>query len=267
MAAEPIADRDDPRLTLYGRVSDGELLRANGVFVAEGRLVVRRLLTSSRFPPQSVLVTAAAYAALDDLLETTAVPVYVVPQTLLNDVTGFNIHRGCLAIGERGADLDWRQLVPRSRRVVILERVANADNVGSIFRNAAAFGVNAVLLDPVSTDPLYRKAIRTSMGSALSLSFARLEPWPESLKTLRREGVVVIGLTPGANATVRDVIARRAAPGQSIALLVGHEGEGLSQAALEQCDETARIPMSGSVDSLNVATAAAVALYELSEHR
>jgi tRNA G18 (ribose-2'-O)-methylase SpoU len=264
---EAIADPDDPRLLLYRNVSDAELLRTKGVFLVEGRLVVRRLLTSSRFRPQSVLVTSTAHAALEDVLERTTAPVYVVPQVLLNDSTGFNIHRGCLAIGERGADPDWRQLVPGARRVVVLERVADADNVGSIFRNAAAFGVDAVLLDPVSTDPLYRKAIRTSMGSALSLPFARVAPWPESLNTLRQQGLVVIGLTPGANQSVRDVVARRSSIDRGMALLVGHEGDGLSQAALDQCDETARIPMSGSVDSLNVATAAAVALYELSSHR
>ena len=267
MPGEAIADADDPRLALYRNVSDGDRLRTDGVFVAEGRLVVRRLLTSSHFRAQSVLVTDTAYAALEDVLRTTPTPVYVVPSTLLNDLTGFNVHRGCLALGERGAARHWSQLAPHARRIVMLERVADADNVGSIFRNAAAFGVDAVLLDPVSTDPLYRKAIRTSMGSALSLPFARLDPWPDTLRMLRQHGVVVIGLAPSASETVRDVRAMRSGIEQPLALLVGHEGEGLSQAALDQCDAVARIPMSAAVDSLNVATAVAIALYEVSEKR
>jgi tRNA G18 (ribose-2'-O)-methylase SpoU len=230
------------------------------LFVAEGRLVVRRLLEASRFGARSVLVTDSAYRALDDVLRDADVPVYCVPQALLNEIAGFNIHRGCLAIGERGPAADWRTLIARAQRLVLIERVGNADNVGSIFRNAAAFGVDGVLLEATTTDPLYRKAIRTSMGAALSMPFARLEPWREGLDCLRRQQVTLVGLTPGASADVGDIAIR--IRGQRLGLLVGHEGEGLSASALEACDHLARIPMAGRVDSLNVATAAAVALYE-----
>ena len=255
----PLDDPSDPRLDDYRNVPDADLLEQRGVFVAEGRLVVRRLLTSSRFAARSVLVTPPAYEALKDLLDARDLPVLVVPQALLNGITGFNIHRGCLAIGVRGAEPHWQGLSKQSPLVVV-ERVANADNIGAIFRNAAAFGAAGVLLERSCTDPLYRKAIRTSMGAALSVPFARLEPWPDVLGALRREGITLVGLTTGAVEPI-DAVAR-ALRGQSVALLVGHEGDGLSEAAIAACDHLARIPMAAGVDSLNVATAAGIGLYE-----
>jgi tRNA G18 (ribose-2'-O)-methylase SpoU len=257
---ERIIDPDDERLAEYRNVPDGDLLAGRGSFVAEGRLVVRRLLTASRFAARSVMVTEAACHSLQDVLAAAPLPVYLVPPALPMRITGFNIHRGCLALGERGAALDWRTIVPAARRLVLVERVANADNIGSIFRNAVAFGVDGVLLDEASTDPLYRKAIRTSMGASLSLPFARFDP-TRDLSELRCQGISVIGLTPGATETVRQV-ARRTS-GQRVALMLGHEGEGLSSPALAACDHLARIPMANGVDSINVAAAAAVALYEL----
>jgi tRNA G18 (ribose-2'-O)-methylase SpoU len=255
-----VDDPSDPRLDDYRNVPDAELLEGRGLFVAEGRLVVRRLLTSSRFAARSVLVTAPAYDALKDLLEPSDLPVFVVPQLLLNAITGFNIHRGCLAIGERGARSDWRTLVGGSP-VIVVERVANADNIGAIFRNAAAFGAAGVLLERSCTDPLYRKAIRTSMGAALSVPFARLEPWPDALSELRGQDVRVVGLATGAVETLGAVA--RTVRGHNVALLVGHEGDGLSDAALAACDHLARIPMAPGVDSLNVATATGIGLYEV----
>ena len=260
MSSELITNPDDPRLTDYRNIPDAELLRDRGAFVAEGRLVVCRLLTGSRFATRSVLVTDAAYRALEDRLADVRVPVYRVTQPVLNAITGFNMHRGCLAIGERGPASDWRTLATQAKRLVLLERVGNADNVGSIFRNGSAFGVDGVLLDESSTDPLYRKAIRTSMGAALSVPFARFDP-VRDLCELRRQGLTVIGLTPGAAVTMRQV-ARRVS-GQRVALMLGHEGEGLSSPALSACDHLAGIPMASGVDSINVSAAAAVALYEL----
>src|SRR5690349_280211 len=131
MSIEAISNPDDERLADYRNIPDAELLRGRGLFVAEGRLVVRRLLTGSRFETRSVLVTDSAYHALEDLLSDASVPVYRMPQALLNEVTGFNIHRGCLAIGARGAAIDWRALAAQAQRLVLLERVADADNVGS----------------------------------------------------------------------------------------------------------------------------------------
>ena len=143
----------------------------------------------------------AARAALADVLDARPdLPVFVVPPEVMNGITGFNIHRGCLAIGERPQSLPWQEAVARARTVVVLERVANADNVGGIFRNAAAFGADAVLLDEVSTDPLYRKAIRTSMGAALIVPFARVTRCAEALGEMRDAGFATVALTPAAGA-------------------------------------------------------------------
>jgi tRNA G18 (ribose-2'-O)-methylase SpoU len=255
----PLDDPSDPRLDDYRNVPDAELLRQHGIFVAEGRLVVRRLQTRSRFVTRSVLVTPTAFDTMRDLLDDRDFPVYQVEPRLLDGITGFHIHRGCLAIGVRGAELDWRTLAGGSL-LVIVERVANADNVGAIFRNAAAFGAAGVLLEASCTDPLYRKAVRTSMGAALSVPFARLDPWPDALADLRGQGVTIVGLTTDAVQPV-DAVAHTLR-GKKTALLVGHEGDGLSEAATSACDHLARIPMAGGVDSLNVATAAGIALYE-----
>jgi tRNA G18 (ribose-2'-O)-methylase SpoU len=221
------------------------------------------MLLESPFEPLSVMVTDVAHRALADALDSmAAVPVYVVPQHVMNQVTGYNIHRGCLAIGRRPPVRQWRDVAASAQRIVVLERVGNADNIGGVFRNAAAFAADAVLLDPAATDPLYRKAIRTSLGAALTVPFARAEPWPDALTVLGAMGFATVALTPAASAPpLRDVLAPLAT--QRIALVLGHEGDGLSEAAMRSCDHRARIPIASRVDSINVTTAAAIALYEL----
>ena len=259
----PIEDPLDPRLTDYRNIPDHELLQQRGIFVAEGRLVVRRLLMESRYRARSVMVTAAAHASLADVLDTRKdLPVFVVPPDVMNGITGFNIHRGCLAIGERPQALAWRDAVNRARTVIVLERVANADNVGGIFRNAAAFGAEAVLLDETSTDPLYRKAIRTSMGATLLVPFARVARCPEALREMQSAGFATVALTPAASAPLLQTTAGQIGT-QPVALLLGHEGEGLTDTSLAACQYQARIPIASTVDSLNVAAAAAIALYEV----
>lgn len=258
-----VTDPADPRLDDYRNIPDAELVQRRGLFIAEGRLVVRLLLTGCRFPPRSVMVTETAYAALTALIgPAPTVPVYIVPPQVMNGVAGVNIHRGCLAVGERPLPPPWRDVAVSARRIVAVERIGNADNIGGLFRNAAALGGDAVLLDPDSTDPLYRKAIRTSIGASLRVPFARLEPWPDGLRELRALGFVLVGMTPASTA----LALHDAAPGLrygKVAVVVGHEGDGLSAAALELCDLCVRIPMTAGIDSLNVATAAAIALYEL----
>lgn len=208
------------------------------------------------------MVTPPARAALDDVIgAAAATPIYVVPQPVMDAVAGFDVHRGCLAIAERGSPLDWRAVAAPARRLVILERVANADNVGAIVRNAAAFAADAVLLGPGCTDPLYRKAIRTSMGAALTVPFASLAPWPDGLAMLRALGMTIVGLTPCSAAPPLGEVAG-AMRGARVALLAGHEGDGLTRDAMAACSQLARIPTTDAVDSLNVATAVAVALYE-----
>jgi tRNA G18 (ribose-2'-O)-methylase SpoU len=180
----------------------------------------------------------------------------------MNGITGFNLHRGCLALGERPQPCAWRTVTHGARRIVALERIGNADNVGSVFRSASAFGVDGVLLDERSTDPLYRKAIRTSMGAALTMPFARAEPWPDVLRDMARDGWAVLAMTPASSAPSLETVVREIAA-RPVVVVAGHEGEGLSDAALEACTHRARIPMAEGVDSLNVAVAASIALYEL----
>jgi tRNA G18 (ribose-2'-O)-methylase SpoU len=265
MGTVGITDPSDPRLDESRDLSDAELVKRRGIFIAEGRLVVSRLLASERFATRSVLVTEAATAGMPLLAaDSPPAPVYVVPQSVMNGITGFNIHRGCLAVGERRPPEAAAAITAEATRVLVLERVANADNVGGIFRNAAALGAGAVLLDETSTDPLYRKAIRTSMATTLQVPFARTLPLASTLDDLSRRGFVLMALTPSPDATLLAAAAplyRHA----RVALIVGHEGEGLTASTLAQCDVQARIPMVGGVDSLNVATATAIALYELGE--
>jgi tRNA G18 (ribose-2'-O)-methylase SpoU len=262
---QPIDRLDDPRIAPYARVGDPAWLRNHGLFVAEGRLVARRLFESHRFEVDSVLVTPAALAALQDILPED-VPAYVAEQALLNSITGFNFHRGCLALVRRPASAD---VLPSdvvsplrgAHRLVALEGIGNPDNIGGIFRTAAAFGVDAVLLDPASGDPLYRKAIRTSMGAALQIPFARLEPWPEGLDLFKRDGFRIIALTPRADANHINEAAVTL-PSRWV-LLAGAEGPGLSDAALAAADVHARIPIAETVDSLNVTVAVGIALSRL----
>ncbi len=258
----PISDPDDPRLDDYRNIPDATLLEQRGLFVAEGRLVVRRLLTSP-FATRSLLVTDTALTDLGDAIEGHDLPVYVVPQRVMNDVAGFNVHRGCLAAGIRPQPQDWRALAAGARTIVVMEQVGNADNVGAIFRNAAAFGAGAVLLGPSCADPLYRKAIRTSMGAALQVPFAPMPTWLDDLGDLRGMDFTLVALTPSEDATPLDQCELSG----KVALLLGHEGAGLSDAARAHASVLARIPMAGGTDSLNVATAAAVALYEFGNER
>lgn len=261
MPAIRIDSPDDERLAGFRNVPDPQLLQRLGLFVAEGRLVVTRLLASG-LETRALLVTDAALASLASLLVERTFPVYVVPQSVMNGVTSFNFHRGCLAVGVRPPAREWRDVIRDARRLVVLERIGNVDNVGSIFRSAAGFGVDGVLLQTDCADPLYRKAIRTSMAASLTMPYATAAPWPDTLHELREKGWVTVAMTPTAQAPlIRDVAAdvvRR-----PVAIVLGHEGEGLTADALAACTHRARIPMTNGFDSLNVATAAAISLYEM----
>jgi len=257
---------DDPRLEDYRNVPDPVLLRKRGLFVAESRFVVRELLSHQRLNTRSVLATPAAYDSLKDLLtdRTDNLAVYVASHQFLQNIVGFNVHRGCLAIGERPAPVTDRTLpaLTAGRLVVVLERVSNPDNVGSIFRNAAAFGANGVLLSPGCGDPLYRKAIRTSLGATLRIPYGEVDDWPEGLTRLQELGFATMGMTLDADAVELDTVVTDAPT--PIALLFGTEGAGLSDEAAALLDYRVRIPIADSVDSLNVATASGIALYLLS---
>jgi tRNA G18 (ribose-2'-O)-methylase SpoU len=261
--AIPVDSMHDDRLADYRLIADHRALVQKGVFVVEGRLVLARLLTALRFPIRSVLLTDVALAAVRPSLEAhpTAAPIYVVEQSAMNQLVGFNIHRGCLALAGRPARETLAAALTRShRRIVVLERVSNPDNVGGIFRSAAALGADLVVMGPDCADPLYRKAVRTSMGATLGVPFVNAGPWPRALCDMREAGVAVVALTPRVDAiSIREI----APPPGPTALLVGHEGEGLTDGAIEQASVRARIPMTGDVDSLNAASAASIAMYQL----
>ncbi len=254
---------DDPRVAHYRHIGDSAYLRAHRLFVAEGRLVVRRLLESPSSRIESVLVTPTAFDGLTTLLDNASAraPIYIVNQSDMNTLVGFNIHRGCLALAVRPDDcvLSASELTDITR-VVILEGVNNPDNVGGIFRSAAAFGADLVVLGPHCGDPLYRKAVRTSMAATLQVPFVSAGAWPNAIGTLRRAGFNVIALTPDPRA---QPLATLSSSASRTALLVGAEGDGLTDDALDAADIRARIPMTSRVDSLNVTTAASIAMYHV----
>jgi tRNA G18 (ribose-2'-O)-methylase SpoU len=245
----------------YQHVGDHRWLTAQGLFVAEGRFVVRRLLESHRFRIKSVVVTPAALQGLSDALLADT-PVHVLEQDVLNRITGFNFHRGCLALAHRGPGTGPVGS-DEARRLLALEGVGNPDNVGGLFRVAAAFGVDGLLLDPASADPFYRKAIRTSMAAVLDVPFERLAVWPTTLGRFRERGFDVLALTPREDARPLADYVASGAPARRIVVLVGAEGSGLTEEALAEATERVRIPISPGVDSLNVTVAAGIALASL----
>jgi tRNA G18 (ribose-2'-O)-methylase SpoU len=262
-----IDDPEDPRLADYRGVRDPEWLRRRGVFVAEGRVAVGILLEAREARTRSVLLTEAALAGMPDALARLPddTPVYLVTPAVLLATSGVSFHQGCVAVGEVVRVATTDEVLAAARRVVVLEDVTNPDNVGGVFRNAHAFGADAVLLTPRCASPLYRKAIRTSLGATLRLPFAVLHDWPRDLERLRAAGFTRIALTPGEGA--RDLAEVGACLGlpPRVALLVGHEYEGLSPAALAGADLLLRIPMARPVDSINLAAASAIALERLHE--
>lgn len=260
-----IDSSDDPRVSEYRHLAAPESIRSRGHFVAEGRLVVQRLIEDGRYGVRSLLVSPTARHALEPSLARLdpCVPVYVCALDLFLDITGFNIHRGCLALVERPPPTPAADVLALTDLVVVLEGVANADNVGGVFRNAAAFGAGAVLLSPGCCDPLYRKAVRTSMAATLTIPFARIDDWPGGLTVLRAAGFALVALTPREPATSLDDFVR-CAPPQRIALMVGAEDAGLTAAVVATADHRVRIPISQEVDSLNLSVATGIALSRLS---
>lgn len=268
MGALGIESADDPRIADYRDVRDRDLLRDRALFMVEGRANLRRLIADSPHRPRSLLLSTSAQRALADCVERLdpAIPVYVASREVLGAVAGFDVHRGCLAACERPpARSPAALLAPPGRpsRVVVLEGLSDPDNVGAVFRNAMAFGADAVLLCPRCCDPLYRKAIRVSMGAALCVPTARFAAWPEGLEALRAAGYRLVALDPAPGAGLLGDPVWTARLGDRVALLLGSEGSGLSEPARRAADLPLRIDMVPGFDSLNVATAAALALHHL----
>ncbi len=263
----PIDDPLDPRIAPYRDVRERDLVGREGLFIAEGAVVLRSLLTASRHEALSLLIADKRVEALMPMLGHVpeGVPVYTAGQAVLDAVAGFPLHRGILALGRRAAEPEPDALLaglgqgPARRAVVlVLCGIGNHDNVGGIFRNAAAFGVDAVLLDSGCCDPLYRKAIRVSVGATLMVPFVRLAAGTDLVGLLERHGFATLSLSPAGSVTLAGL--RRP---ERAALLLGSEGPGLPAAVLART-RTVRIPMAGSFDSLNVATTSGIVLHHLS---
>jgi tRNA G18 (ribose-2'-O)-methylase SpoU len=263
VAADAVHDPGDPRLADYRALTDLELRvrfePPNGLFIAEGELVLRRALRAG-YQPRSILVDERRVSPLADL-DLRGAPVYLASQPVLRELTGFQVHRGVLASFHRRPLLQPEQVLAAARRVVVLEEINNHTNLGAIFRSAAGLGIDAVLLSPTCADPLYRRSVRVSMGEVFAIPYARLAPWPAALAQLRSAGFGLLALTPAADAVpIHQLDAdHRRRP----ALLLGAEGAGLTAGALAASDLRVTIPMARGVDSLNVAAAAAVACWEL----
>jgi tRNA G18 (ribose-2'-O)-methylase SpoU len=262
----PVATAEDPALDPYVRLRDRDLARTDGLFVAEGEVVVRVLASArqKQFRVRSLLVEQRRLEALADVLPALGddVAVYVVPQRVMDAVVGFAIHRGILALGERGHPLEANALLVAgaSRIAVGLVGLTNHDNVGSVFRNAAAFGASAVLLDPATCDPLYRKSIRVSVGAAVLVPFARCVSADAMLETIAQAGWEAVALSARGEETL-DAVVSTPSSTKGRVLLLGTEGDGLPEAVLARTRRV-RIDMAPTLDSLNVAVASGIALYE-----
>lgn len=255
----------DPAVIPYRHVGDSDWLVANRLFVAEGRLVVDRLISGGRHRIESLLVTPAVFKALEQCLTVVDAPVMIAPPALLNEITGFNFHRGCLAFAARDRPRAVNEVITGGL-LLGLEAVGNPDNVGGLFRTGAALGVSAMLVDTRTADPFYRKAIRTSMGAVLDMPFASVDDWSAAFGALRAAGYRIVALTPAATA---EPLSEFVQPGalDRLLVVVGAEGAGLSSVVLEAADHRVAIPISSAVDSLNVVVAAGIALARIAEMR
>ncbi|MFC5995646.1 TrmH family RNA methyltransferase [Pseudonocardia hispaniensis] len=257
-----VRDPDDPRIDDFRDLTAADRRPdrpgGRGLVIAEGVVVVRRLLDSP-YPVRSLLGVPRRLAELADELAAIDVPAYETDADTMAAAVGFHLNRGVLAVADRAPVPDAVALARRARVLAVLEGVGDHENLGALFRNAAALGVDGVLLGPRCSDPLYRRSVRVSMGHVLRVPFAPLQgDWPGALDLLRACGLQVVALTPRPDA---QPISTAGLAGRRVALLLGAEGPGLSAEALAAADTRVRIPMAGGVDSLNVATAAAVAFH------
>lgn len=261
----PLASPDDPRIDAYRVIKERDLVGRGGRFIVEGRTVLDVALSArNRFKLESLLLAESRVEALVPLLAQApeGLPVYTASQAILDGITGFHIHRGLLGVGLRGEMPSMADVVgalPETALVVVPLGITNHDNVGGIMRNAAAFGADAALFDFASCDPLYRKAIRVSVGGSLIVPFAREGSAEDLLDLLTAHGFELIALSPAGATRLEEIVRPRRA-----ALLLGAEGPGLPADILARA-RTVRIAMKGGFDSLNVATTSGIALHALAE--
>jgi tRNA G18 (ribose-2'-O)-methylase SpoU len=260
-------DPADPRLSDYVGLTDVVLRTrvepAAGLYLAEGEKVIRRALAAGH-RPRSLLLSERWLTPMADLVARFAsagAPVFTGGTAVIEAITGFHVHRGAIASMHRPVPPTVGELITGARRIVVLEDIVDHTNVGAIIRSCAALGADALLVTPRCADPLYRRSVRVSMGTVFQVPWTRIDPWPAGIDLLRAAGftVAALALTPGA-ITLDDLVAK--AP-ERLALVLGAEGDGLAAATIRDADLAVTIPMAGGVDSLNVAAAAAVALWSL----
>lgn len=259
-----VTDPADPRLDDFRDLNSvdrrPDLPSGKGLVIAEGVLVVQRML-ASRFVPRALLGTDRRLTELGADLDGIGAPFYRASPEVMAEVVGFHLNRGVLAAASRAPDLTVPAVLDRAHTVAVLEGVNDHENLGSVFRNAAGLGVDGVIFGSGCADPLYRRAVRVSMGHALLVPFAKAENWPGDLELLRDNGFRILAMTPDPTAqTLAQAMTGLA--DQRLAILVGAEGPGLKEHTMRASDVRVRIPMSRGTDSLNVATAAALAFYE-----
>jgi tRNA G18 (ribose-2'-O)-methylase SpoU len=266
---QDVSDPDDPRLDNFRDLNSidrrPDLPTGKGLVIAEGVLVVQRML-ASRFTPLALLGTDRRLAELGDDLAGAAAPYYRASAEVMAQAVGFHLNRGVLAAARRVPEPGIAEMVDGARTIAVLEGVNDHENLGSIFRNAAGLDVDAVVFGTGCADPLYRRAVRVSMGHALLVPYAWAESWPSDLKLLQDNDFRLVAMTPNPAApSLAD--AMTALADERVAILVGAEGPGLTETAMRASDVRVRIPMSRGTDSLNVATAAALAFYERARGR
>lgn len=263
MRIESISDVADDRLTGYRDLTDVALRTrvepASGVYIAESAAVIERAVNAGHVPV-SVLLEDKWLDRMTPILSGVAdIPVFVADSALLEQITGFHVHRGALALMQRPVLPSVNDVIAHAQRILVLEDIVDHTNVGAIIRSAAGLGFDGFLVSPRCADPLYRRSVRVSMGTVFDLPWTRLSSWPTDLQILRDAGFSVVAMTPRSDAIDLDSFD----PPPKVALVLGTEGDGLSTRAIDQADVAVRIPMRNGVDSLNVAAAAAVVCWHL----
>ena len=258
----PVGDPADPRIEAYRDIKERDLVGRQGLFIAEGKVVLRMLLASRAYRPVSLLIAKHRLHALADMIGALPdhVPVFAAEQAVLDAIAGFPLHRGILGIGRRAEAPTPDALLaslPARATILLLSAIANHDNMGGIFRNAAAFGAGAILIDADCCDPLYRKAIRVSVGACLLVPFARLDRGEDMLALVRRHGFDPVALSPSGERLLHDLH-----PKARTAILLGAEGPGLAPDVMAAATSV-RIAMAPGFDSLNVATTSGIALHHV----
>ncbi len=267
----PIVDPEDLRIAVFQGLTDQVLRQRReesggdmeGVFVSEGDIVVERAIAAG-YELHSLLVDGARRKAIPDAVEATGIPIYAAAPNVLQHITGYHLHRGMLACFHRRPVPEAKAVLEGSTTLAVLAGIHNPTNLGVILRCGVALGLDAFVMDPTCSDPLYRRSGRVSMGEAYRLPYSRLEPFPEGLSIVHEAGFTTLALTPSGTS---DIGGLQFDPDQKVALVLGSEGPGLSQETIDACSLRVRIPMSGEVDSLNVGSAASVAFYAIQQAR